>query len=178
MKNAKAFFKSLELRIIQLKNGYEDMSNLLRRKVESVTFNEHVQQNTTKIEKLESNIASLKGVLKSLQENDQHLSNQGKLIPVVDDNRESNVNSEMLINDSVSIATQISKAINDRVERANNVIVFNLNKQDDNQKDEDLVSDLCYFIIGKEISIKCTSLGSIKPTSIRPAKLCIHKFPD
>ena len=170
MKNAKTFFKSIELRIIQLKNGYEDMSNLLGRKVESVTFNEHVQQNTTKIEKLESNIASLKGVLKSLQENDQHLSNQGKLIPVVD-NSESNVNSEMLINDSVSIATQISKAINDRVERANNVIVFNFNKQDDNQKDEDLVSDLCYFIIGKEISIKCTRLGSIKPTSIRPAKL-------
>ena len=81
------------------------MSNLLRRKVESVKFNEHVQQNTTKIEKLESNIASLKGVIKSLQENDQHLSNQGKLIPVVDDNSESNVNSEMLINDSVSIAT-------------------------------------------------------------------------
>ena len=146
------------------------MSNLLRRKVESFKFNEHVQQNTTKIEKLESNIASLKGVLKRLQENDQHLSNQGKLIPVVD-NSESNVNSEMLINDSVSIATQISKAINDRVERANNVIVFNLNKQDDNQKDEDLVSDLCYFIIGKETSIKCTRLGSIKSTSIRPAKL-------
>ena len=102
MKNAETFFKRLEVRIIKLKNGYEDMSNLLRRKVESVKFNEHVQQNTTKIE---SNIASLKGVIKSLQENDQHLSNQGKLIPVVDDNSESNVNSEMLINDSVSIAT-------------------------------------------------------------------------
>ena len=75
MKNAKTFFKSIELRIIQLKNGYEDMSNLLGRKVESVTFNEHVQQNTTKIEKLESNIAFLKGEFKSLQENDQHLSN-------------------------------------------------------------------------------------------------------
>ena len=143
MKNAKTFFKSLELTIIKLKNGYEDMSNLLRRKVESFKFNEHVQQNTTKIEKLESNIASLKGVIKSLQENNQHLSNQGKLIPVVDDNSESNINSEMLINDSVSIAAQISKAINDRVERANNVIAFNLNKQDDNQKDEDLASDLC-----------------------------------
>ena len=51
------------------------------------------------------------------------------------------------------------------------MIVFNLNKQDDNQKDEDLVSDLCYFIIGKETSIKCTRLGSIKSISIRPAKL-------
>ena len=171
MKNAKTFFKSLELTIIKLKNGYEDMSSLLRRKVESFKFNEHVQQNTTKIEKLESNIASLKGVIKSLQENNQHLSNQGKLIPVVDDNSESNINSEMLINDSVSIAAQISKAINDRVERANNVIAFNLNKQDDNQKDEDLASDLCYFSIGKEISIKCTRLSSIKSTSIRPAKL-------
>ena len=51
------------------------MSNLLRRKVESFKFNEHVQQNTIKIEKLESNIAFLKGEFKSLQENDQHLSN-------------------------------------------------------------------------------------------------------
>ena len=34
------------------------MSNLLSGKVESVKFSEHVQQDTTKIEELESNIYS------------------------------------------------------------------------------------------------------------------------
>ena len=146
------------------------MSNLLSGKVESVKFSEHIQQDTTKIEELESNIASLKGDIKSLQENHQHLSNQEKSIPVVDNNSESNVNSEILINDSVSIATRISKSINDRVQRASNVIVFNLKEQDDKQKDKELVSHLCSFVIEKETALKCTRLGSIKSTSIRPAK--------
>ena len=78
-------------------------------------------------------LASLKGDIKSLQKNHQHLSNQEKPIPVVDNNSESNVNSETLINDSVSIATQISKSINDHVQRASNVIVFNLKEQNDKQ---------------------------------------------
>ena len=69
------------------------MSNLLSGKVESVKFSKHVQQNTTKIEELESNIASPKGDIKSLQENHQHLPNQKKSMPVVDNNSASNVNN-------------------------------------------------------------------------------------
>ena len=163
------FFKFLEPRVIKLENDYKDMSNLLSAKVESVKFGEHVQQNTTKIEELESTIVFLKGDIKSLQKNHQHLSSQEKSIPV-DNNSESNVNSEILINDGVSIATQISESINDRVQRASNVIVFNLKEQDDKQKDKELVSHLCSFVIEKETALKCTRLGSIKSTSIRPAK--------
>ena len=155
------------------------MSNLLTGRVESLKFSEHVQQNTTKIEELESNIASLKGDIKSLKENHQHLSNQEKSITVADNHNESNVNSKILINDSVSIATQISKSINDHVQRASNVIMFNLQEQDDKQKDKELISDLCSFIIRKETSFRCTCLGSIKSTSIRPYKIHkIHKSPD
>ena len=47
----------------------------------------------------------MKGEIKSFQENHQQLSNQEKSIKVVYNNSESNVNSEILINDSVSIAT-------------------------------------------------------------------------
>ena len=115
------------------------MNNLLSGKVGSVKFSEHVQQNTPKIDKLESTVAYLKGDIKSLQENHQHLSNQEKSIPVADNNSESNLNSEILINDSVSMATQISKSINDSVQRANNEIVFNLKEQDDKRKDKELV---------------------------------------
>ena len=39
------------------------------------------------------------------------------------------------------------------------MIVFNLKEQDDEQKDKELVSDFCSFIIGKETSFKCTRLG-------------------
>ena len=54
------------------------------------------------IEELESQV---KGEIKSFQENHQQLSNQEKSIKVVYNNSESNVNSEILINDSVSVAT-------------------------------------------------------------------------
>ena len=155
---------------MKLENDSEEMSNLLSGKVESVKFSEHFQQNTTKIEELESNIASLKGEIKSFQENHQQLSNQEKSIPDVYNNSESNVSREILINDSVSIPKQISKSINNRVERANNVIVFNLKEQDDKQKDKVLDSDLCSFIIGKETSFKCTRLGSVRSTSIKHQK--------
>ena len=49
--------------------------------------------------------------------------------------------------------------------------MFNLKEQDDKQKDKELVSNLCSFIIGKETLFKCTPLGSIKSASIRPAKI-------
>ena len=146
------------------------MNNLLSGKVVSVKFSEHVQQNTPKIDKLESTVAYLKGDIKSLQENHQHLSNQEKSIPVVDNNSESNLNSEILINDSVSMATQISKSINDCVQRANNEIVFNLKEQDDKRKDKELVIYVP-LSLEKKLHSKGTCLGSIKSTSIRPAKL-------
>ena len=47
----------------------------------------------------------MKGEIKSFQENHRQLSNQEKSITVVYNNSESNVNSEILINDSVSVAT-------------------------------------------------------------------------
>ena len=45
-------------------------------------------------------------------ENYQQLPNQEKSIPAVDSNSKSNVNSETLITESVSLAKQISKFIN------------------------------------------------------------------
>ena len=57
----------------------------------------------------------------------------------------------MLINDSVSIAAKISKSINDRVERAENVIAFNLKRNIRNQKVKN--SDLCFFIKGNSIQM-------------------------
>ena len=130
------------------------MSNPVSGEVEGVQSNEHVRQNTTKVQKLESNIVPLKG------ENHQQVSSQEKLIPVVYNNSESNVNSKILINDSVSIATHISKYTNNRVEQPNNVIMFNIKEQDNKQKCKEVVSDLCSFIIGKETPFKCTRLGT------------------
>ena len=92
----------------------------------------------------------------SLHENHQHLSNQEKSIPVVNNHSESNVNSEILINDSGSIATQIPKSINDRVQSASNVDDKHCKSRMTNKKDK----NLCSFITGKETSFKCTRLGS------------------
>ena len=65
----------------------------------------------------------------------------------------------MWINESLAIAAQLSKSINDWVEREKNVVVFDLKEQDDKQKYEELVSVLCSFIIGKQ-TFKCTYVGS------------------
>ena len=87
------------------------MKLLLSSKVESVKFSESVQQSKSKIKESESNITFMKVKIKRFQENHQHLPNHEKLIPVFDNKCESNVNTEMLINDNVSIATKISKSI-------------------------------------------------------------------
>ena len=54
------FFEILEPRTIKSENGYEDMIRLLSKTVGTVEFSQHVQQNTTKLEELESNIDCLK----------------------------------------------------------------------------------------------------------------------
>ena len=56
-----------------------------------------------------------------------------------------NINSETFSNESVAIATQLSKFINDVVEKADNVIVFNLKEQDNKQSHKELVGDLCFL---------------------------------
>ena len=68
------------------------------------------------------------------------------------------------------MATQISKSINDCVQIANNEIVFNLKEQDDKRKDKELVIYVP-LSLEKKLHSKGTSLGSMKSTSIRPAKL-------
>ena len=69
-----------------------------------------------------------------IQANHQQLSHQEKLITVAYNSNKSNVNSKILINDSISTNTQMSKSVNNRVERTKNVIVFNLKEQDDKKK--------------------------------------------
>ena len=91
-------------------------------------------KNTTKIEESRPNVSSLKGENKSFQANYQQLSHQEKSITVAYKNNESNVNSKILINDSISENTQMSKSVNNRVERTKNVIAFNLKEQDDKKK--------------------------------------------
>ena len=91
-------------------------------------------KNTTKIEESRPNVSSLKGEIKSFQANYQQLLHQEKSITVVYKNNESNVNSKILINDSISENTQMSKSVNNRVERTKNVIAFNLKEQDDKKK--------------------------------------------
>ena len=83
-------------------------------------------KNTTKIEESRPNVSSLKGEIKSFQANYQQLLHQEISITVAYKNNESNVNSKILINDSIPENTQMSKSVNNRVERTKNVIAFNL----------------------------------------------------
>lgn len=61
------------------------------------------------------NIDSLKCGIVSFEENYQQITNQEKSILAVDNNSESNINSEALSNEIAALATQLSKCINDNV---------------------------------------------------------------
>ena len=54
-------------------------------------------------------------------------------------------------------ASQISQSINERVERANNIIVFNLQEQS-NESDKNTIMNLCKFIVDHEVTCKSTCL--------------------
>ena len=54
-------------------------------------------------------------------------------------------------------ASQISQSINESVERANNIIVFNLQEQS-NESDKNTIMNLCKFIVDHEVTRKSTCL--------------------
>ena len=59
-------------------------------------------------------------------------------------------------------------------ERANNVIVFNLQEQS-NESHKNTIMNLCKFIVDREVTCKSTRLGKKKEGKIRPVRIV---FPD
>ena len=60
------------------------------------------------------------------------------------------------------------------VERANNVIVFNLQEQS-NESDKNTIMNLCKFIVDGKVTCKSTRLGKKEEGKIRPVEIV---FPD
>ena len=77
---------------------------------------------------------------------------------------------------NLSISSQISKCVNDRFERANNIIVFNLNEHVNKVEDDKLVESLILFIIGHSTTFKCTRLGKKEESITRPVKIKFHNL--
>ena len=77
---------------------------------------------------------------------------------------------------NLSISSQISKCVNDRFERANNVIVFNLKEHVNKVEDDKLVESLILFIIGHSTTFKCTRLGKKEESITRPVKIKFHNL--
>ena len=57
-----------------------------------------------------------------------------------------------------TIASHRSRSINERVERANNIIVFNLQGQSD-ESVKSIIMNLCKFIVDREVTCKSTRLS-------------------
>ena len=68
-----------------------------------------------------------------------------------------------------TIASHISRSINERVERANNDIVFNLHEQS-NESDKNTIMNLCKFIVDREVTCKSTRLGKKEEAKSRLVK--------
>ena len=77
---------------------------------------------------------------------------------------------------NLGISSQISKCVNDRFERANNFIVFNLKKHDNKVEDDKLIKSLILFIIGHNITFKCARLGKKEKSVTRPVKIIFHNL--
>ena len=75
-----------------------------------------------------------------------------------------------------SISSQISKCVNDRFERANNVTVFNLKEHVNKVEDDKLVESLILFIIGHSTTFKCTRLGDKEESITRSVKTKFHNL--
>ena len=122
-----------------------------------------------KIETFESNLSCLKSEIDNLQLKHPN--------PMTGD--------DVIGNDSpgydpeipnLSISSQISKCVNDRFERANNVIVFNLKEHVNKVEDDKLVESLILFIIGHSTTFKCTRLGKKEESITRPVKIKFHNL--
>ena len=77
---------------------------------------------------------------------------------------------------NLSISSQISKCVNDRFEKANNVIVFNLNEHVNKVEDDKLVESLILFITGHSTTFKSTRLGKNEKSITRPVKIKFHNL--
>ena len=69
------------------------------------------------------------------------------------------------------IASNLSKTLNERANRANNIMIFNLKEFDEKTKDEESVNELCTFIVEKDINFKYSRLGKKEPEKSRPIKV-------
>ena len=77
---------------------------------------------------------------------------------------------------NLSISSQISRCVNDRFERANNIIVFNLNEHVNKVEDDKLFESLILFIIDHSTTFKCTRLGKKEELITRSAKINFHNL--
>ena len=69
-----------------------------------------------------------------------------------------------------TLVSQISRSINERVERANNITVFNLQEQS-NESDKITIISICKFIVDREVTCKSTRLGKKEEGKIRPVTI-------
>ena len=120
----------------------------------------------------EEELHSIKDDLESLHEKCESMNNTILKNPV-----------PIQINDTTSptqtdnpktYTTAISRSINERVERANNIIVFNL-QEESNESDKNTIMNLCKFIVDREVTCESIRLGRKEEGKIRPGK---KVFPD
>ena len=69
-------------------------------------------------------------------------------------------------------ASQISRSINERVERANNIIVFNLQEQS-NETDKNTIINLCTFVVDRDVTCNSTGLDKKEEGKISPVKIVL-----
>ena len=81
-----------------------------------------------------------------------------------------------LVPDLILVFLHKFQNVNDRFERANNVIVFNLKEHVSKVEDDKLVESLILFIIGHSTTFKCTRLGKKEESITRPVKIKFHNL--
>ena len=162
-----SYFSLLEPRIVDLEKHSINLKSQISNKVDNSVFDDMINESKKKLETFESNLSCLRSEIDNLQLKHPN--------PMTGD--------DVISNDSpcydpkipnLSVSSQISKCVNDRLERANNVIMFNLKEHVNKIEDDKLVEGLVLFIIGHSTTFKYTRLGKKEESITRPVKIKFH----
>ena len=154
--------------MLTLKNSI-NTKNQINNKVDNSVFDDMINESKKKLETFELDLSCLASEIDNLQL--KHTS--------------SMTGDDVINNDSpgydpeipkLSISSQISKFVNGRFERTNNVMVFNLKEHVDKVEDDKLVESLILFINGHNITFKCTRLVKKEELVTRPVKIKFHRL--
>ena len=165
-----SYLATTEPRFRNLENSNKLVLDKIKNSISSTAFNAFAEKNNTRLDAFEEGLLEIEDDLESLKEKRISTSNTILTDPVL---TQINYTTPPTHSDNPKVSTlasQISRSINERVERANNIVVFDFQEQS-NESDKITIINLYKSIVDREVSCKSTRLSKKDEGKIRPLKI-------